>query len=140
MKKSLYSTHTKHGLRHSSWPHFWPAPDPGPSVLPRSERAAPTSVTSFQRRFHRHGCWRCGRCAFERGLRCAARKHAEKAYASGYDKGKSFAVKQQYWVYVSMQRQRSQVGNVRLYPVQLPEQRIDGAIFQPTTKYLRIEE
>jgi len=74
------------------------------------------------------------------GLHSAAGKQAEKAYASGYDRGKSDAVKQQYWVYLSMQRQRSQVGNVRLYPVQLREQRIDGAIFQPTTKYLRIEE
>jgi hypothetical protein len=39
-----------------------------------------------------------------------------------------------------MQRQRNQVGHLRLYPVQLPEQRIDGVIFQPSTKYLRIEE
>src|SRR5438552_19192855 len=74
------------------------------------------------------------------GLHHAARKQAEKAYATGYDKGKSDAVKQQYWLYVSMQRQRNQVGSVRLYPVQLPEQRIDGVIFQPSTKLLRIEE
>jgi len=74
------------------------------------------------------------------GLHYAARKQAEKAYATGYDKGKSDAVKQQYWLYVSMQRQRNQVGSVRLYPVQLPEQRIDGVIFQPSTKLLRIEE
>src|SRR5947208_9593382 len=74
------------------------------------------------------------------GLHYAAKKQAEKAYATGYDKGKSDAVKQQYWLYVSMQRQRNQVGSVRLYPVQLPEQRIDGVTFQPTTKYLRIEE
>ena len=74
------------------------------------------------------------------GLHHAARKQAEKAYATGYDKGKSDAVKQQYWLYVSMQKQRNQVGNVRLYPVQLPEQRIDGVVFQPTAKYLRIEE
>ena len=40
--------------------------------------------------------------------------------------GKSDAVKQQYWLYVSMQKQRNQVDSVRLYPVQLPEQRIDG--------------
>jgi hypothetical protein len=73
-------------------------------------------------------------------LHYAARKQAEKAYATGYDKGKSDAVKQQYWLYVSMQRQRNQVGHVRLYPVQLPEQRIDGVTFQPSTKYLRIEE
>jgi hypothetical protein len=39
-----------------------------------------------------------------------------------------------------MQKQRNQVSNVRLYPVQLPEQRIDGVTFQPSTKILRIEE
>ena len=73
-------------------------------------------------------------------LHYAAKQQAEKAYATGYDKGKSDAVKQQYWLYVSMQRQRNQVGSVRLYPVQLPEQRIDGVTFQPSTKLLRIEE
>jgi len=73
-------------------------------------------------------------------LHYAAKKQSEKAYATGYDKGKSDAVKQQYWLYVSMQRQRNQVGSVRLYPVQLPEQRIDGVTFQPSTKLLRIEE
>ena len=49
-------------------------------------------------------------------------------------------MKQQYWLYVSLQRQRNQVSIVRLYPVQLPEQRIDGVTFQPSIKYLRIEE
>ena len=73
-------------------------------------------------------------------LHYAAKKQAEKAYATGYDKGKSDAVKQQYWLYVSMQQRRNQVANVRLYPVQLPEQRIDGVTFQPSTKLLRIEE
>jgi hypothetical protein len=74
------------------------------------------------------------------GLHYAAKTQADKAYANGYDKGKSDAVKQQYWLYVSMQRQRNQVGGVRLYPVQLPEQRIDGVTFQQSIKYLRIEE
>jgi len=49
-------------------------------------------------------------------------------------------VKQQYWLGESMQKQHIQVGSVRLYPVQLPEQRIDGVTFQPSMKYLRIEE
>ncbi len=49
-------------------------------------------------------------------------------------------VKQQYWLYVSMQKQRNHVSNVRLYPVQSPEQRTDGVTFQPSTKLLRIEE
>ena len=74
------------------------------------------------------------------GLHYVAKKESQKAYTTGYDKGKSDAVKQQYWLYVSLQRQRNQVGSVRLYPVQLPEQRIDGVTFQPSTKYLRIEE
>lgn len=74
------------------------------------------------------------------GLHYLAGKESQKAFATGYDKGKSDAVKQQYWLYVSLQRQRNRVSNVRLYPVQLPEQRIDGVTFQPTTKYLRIEE
>jgi hypothetical protein len=73
-------------------------------------------------------------------LHYAAKKQADKAYAAGYDKGKSDAVKQQYWLFVSLQKQRNQVGSVRLYPVQLPEQRIDGVTFQPSTKLLRIEE
>ncbi|HAB15478.1 MAG TPA: hypothetical protein DCE44_03400 [Verrucomicrobiales bacterium] len=74
------------------------------------------------------------------GMHYLAKKETTKAYASGYDKGKSDAVKQQYWLYVALQRQRNRVANVRLYPVQLPEQRIDGVTFQPTTKFLRIEE
>ncbi len=75
------------------------------------------------------------------GLHYAAKKQSDKAYAAGYDKGKSDAVKQQYWLYVAMQQQRhNQVANVRLYPVKLPEQRIDGVTFQPSTKLLRIEE
>ena len=75
------------------------------------------------------------------GLHYAAKTQADKAYANGYDKGKSDAVKQQYWLYVSMQQQqRTQVGSVRLYPVQLSEQHIDGVTFQPSTKLLRIEE
>ena len=40
-------------------------------------------------------------------LHYAAKKQADKAYATGYDKGKSDAVKQQYWLYVSMQKQRN---------------------------------
>ena len=74
------------------------------------------------------------------GTHYLAKKENQKAYATGYDKGKSDAVKQQYWLYVSMQKQRNQVSTVRLYPVQLPEQRIDGVTFQPSTKLLRIEE
>jgi len=70
----------------------------------------------------------------------AARKHSEKAYQTGYEKGRSDAVKQQYWILVNQQKSQSQEENIRLYEIPLPEQRVDGVIFNPTTKYLRIEE
>ena len=69
--------------------------------------------------------WYRGGVILSEGFHYAAKKQSDKAYAAGYDKGKSDAVKQQYWLYVSMQRQRNQVSRVRLYPVQLP---IGGAI------------
>lgn len=75
------------------------------------------------------------------GLRYAANKEEAKAYQSGYDKGRSDAVKQQYWLLVHQQSHAPGTDeHVRLYPVHLPEQTIDGVTFQPTTKYLRIEE
>ena len=74
-------------------------------------------------------------------LHFANGKLNERSYHVGYDKGRSDAVKQQYWLYVSLQQTKAdRDGRVRLYPVHLPEQIIDGVIFQPTTQLLRIEE
>lgn len=74
------------------------------------------------------------------GLHYANGKQNDKSYQTGYDKGRSDAVKQQYWLYVSMQQARAgNEGRVRLYEVHLPEQTIDGVIFKPTTQFLRIE-
>jgi hypothetical protein len=75
------------------------------------------------------------------GLHYANSKQNDKSYHDGYDKGRSDAVKQQYWLYVSMQQAKAgNEGRVRLYEVHLPEQVIDGVIFQPTTQLLRIGE
>jgi hypothetical protein len=74
------------------------------------------------------------------GLHYANGKQNDKSYQTGYDKGRSDAVKQQYWLYVSMQQAKAgNEGRVRLYEVHLPEQTIDGVIFKPTTQFLRIE-
>ena len=74
-------------------------------------------------------------------LHFANGKLNEQSYHVGYDKGRSDAVKQQYWLYVSLQQTKAdRDGRIRLYPVHLPEQIIDGVIFQPTTQLLRIEE
>ena len=76
------------------------------------------------------------------GLHYAARKQSEKAYRTGYEKGRSDAAKQQYWILVNQQHglHGGYQDNVRLYEIPLPEQKIDGVLLKPTTKYLRIEE
>ncbi len=75
------------------------------------------------------------------GLHAANDKLNAQSYQAGYDKGRSDAVKQQYWLFVAMQQAKAgDEGRVRLYPVHLPEQVIDGVIFKPTTKFLRIEQ
>jgi ADP-ribosylglycohydrolase len=75
------------------------------------------------------------------GLHYANGKLNDQSYQTGYDKGRSDAVKQQYWLYVSMEQAKAgNEGRVRLYEVHLPEQTIDGVIFKPTTQFLRIEQ
>ena len=75
------------------------------------------------------------------GLHYANGKLNNQSYQTGYDKGRSDAVKQQYWLYVSLQQPKAgDEGRVRLYQLQLPEQVIDGVIFKPTTQFLRIEQ
>jgi len=75
------------------------------------------------------------------GLHYANGKLNDQSYQTGFDKGRSDAVKQQYWLYVSMQQAKAgNEGRVRLYEVHLPEQTIDGVIFKPTSQNLRIEE
>lgn len=69
-----------------------------------------------------------------------SRKESKKAATEGYEKGRSDAVKQQYWIQVNQQRSPAKPDSVRLYSIPLPEQTIDGVILNPTTKYLRIEE
>jgi hypothetical protein len=67
-------------------------------------------------------------------------KQSDKAYVTGYEKGRSDAVKQQYWILVHQQQQQKMLPeNVSLYAIPIPEQTIDGTILNPTTKYLRIE-
>ena len=76
------------------------------------------------------------------GLHYASRKQAEKAFTTGYEKGRSDAVKQQYWILVNLQKEKAELNDedVRYYEIPVPEQTIDGAILNPTTKLLRIEE
>ena len=73
-------------------------------------------------------------------LNYASNSAAEKARKDGYYKGRSDAVKQQYWIMVNQQRSAQQANqDIALYEIPIPEQEIDGVI-QPTTRVLRIQE
>lgn len=76
-------------------------------------------------------------------LNYANDSHAKKAYEQGLDKGRSDAVKQQYWVMVNQQKAaegQSFDEHISLFEIPVPEQQIGGVILKPTTKILRIEE
>ena len=61
------------------------------------------------------------------GLHFAARKQSDKSYAAGYDKGKSDAVKQQYWLNVSLQQRPSnQVAVSACTPCNCPKNALTG--------------
>lgn len=82
-----------------------------------------------------------GGVAVSEGLGYVERKEQNNAYQNGYEKGRSDAVKQEYWILVGQQKNPSgQPGGVRYYEIQIPEQTIDGTILEPTTKYIRIED
>jgi hypothetical protein len=66
----------------------------------------------------------------------------EKAYAAGYEKGRSDTAKQHYQSLIEQQRQPA-IGadeTVSLFDLPLPEREVDGAILKPGTKTLRIQE
>lgn len=82
-----------------------------------------------------------GGVAVSEGLGYVERKQQNDAYQNGYEKGRSDAVKQQYWILVSQQKTPANGnGEIRYYEIQIPEQTIDGVTLEPTTKYLRVEQ
>jgi hypothetical protein len=68
--------------------------------------------------------------------------HTKAAYDEGFDKGRSDATKQQYWIMVNHQKAAGRDGeeNFNFYEIPFPEQKVDGVLLNPTTKVLRIEE
>jgi hypothetical protein len=75
-------------------------------------------------------------------LNTAQDKKTKKSFTEGYDKGRSDAVKQQYWLLVDQQKKTEGLdeGDVSLFDFPLPDQSPDGALFHPgSTRTLRIE-
>lgn len=76
-------------------------------------------------------------------LNHAQDKKTKQAFTSGYDKGRSDAVKQQYWLLVDQQRKDAayEEADISLFNFPLPEQMPDGTLFHPgSTRTLRIEQ
>lgn len=66
---------------------------------------------------------------------------SRKAYTSGFDKGRSDAVKQQYWIMVNQQRGGDLLDeSISLFDVPLPEHQNNGALFNSTVRTLRFDE
>ena len=79
------------------------------------------------------------------GLHCRQRQiQNDQSYQTGYDKGRSDAVKQQYWLFVchSKQAKAGDEGHIRLYPKSICPTKFNcyGVIFKPTTQNLCIGE
>jgi len=67
----------------------------------------------------------------------------KNSYASGYEKGRSDAAKQQYQTLIDRQRtppDADEAANVRLLEVPLPERDVNGVTLAPTTATIRIQE
>lgn len=75
------------------------------------------------------------------GIHMANTKAETQAYSKGFDKGRSDAVKQQYWIMVNQQKRVEDdfSSEFSLFDLPLPEHQNGGAIINPTTRALRIE-
>lgn len=77
------------------------------------------------------------------GFQSASQKAQITAAKRGYDKGKSDAVKQQYWVTQNFQKninQKTDEARVTYYPIATPAREVNGVRFNEQTHYVRIEE
>lgn len=74
-------------------------------------------------------------------LNYAQDKQIKKSFTQGYDKGRSDAVKQQYWLLVDQQKSDAgDDGGVSLFDFPLPESGPDGSLFHPgSIRTLRID-
>jgi hypothetical protein len=74
-------------------------------------------------------------------LQAGSNAASHKSYDVGYEKGRSDTAKQQYQLLINQQRQPAGADEpVSLFKVPLPEREDGGAILEPSTRTLRIQE
>lgn len=74
------------------------------------------------------------------GIQHLGNKKAKKAYDTGYDKGRSDAVRQQYWMMVDDQKSDPQSDAFSFYEFPIPGHQSAGATILPSLRTLRINE
>lgn len=74
------------------------------------------------------------------GIQHLGNKKNQKAYGTGYDKGRSDAVKQQYWLMVDAQSQESSNAEFTFYQIPVPEHQAVGTSLLPSLQSLRIQD
>jgi hypothetical protein len=74
-------------------------------------------------------------------LQAGSTAASHKSYDVGYEKGRSDTAKQQYQLLINQQRQPAGADEpVSLFRIPLPEREDGGAILEPSTRNLRIQE
>ena len=76
-------------------------------------------------------------------LQAGSSSAQQKSYATGYEKGKSDAAKQQFQTLIDQQRTTpgiNDTANIRLLDVPLPERTVDGITLAPATATIRIQD
>jgi hypothetical protein len=74
-------------------------------------------------------------------LQAGSTAASHKSYDVGYEKGRSDTAKQQYQLLINQQRQPTGADEpVSLFRIPLPEREDGGAILEPSTRTLRIQE
>ena len=74
------------------------------------------------------------------GVQHSNKKKTKQIYKIGYDKGRSDAVKQQYWMMVKAQSQDVSTTDFTFYNIPVPTHEAEGASLLPSLQTLRIQD
>lgn len=84
-----------------------------------------------------------GGALLSESLQAGANAAQQRSYATGYEKGRSDAAKQQFQTLIERQRiapQSDDAAHLQLFEVPLPERQVNGVTFAPSAVTLRIQE
>lgn len=70
----------------------------------------------------------------------SSKKKAQASYDQGYDKGRSDAVKQQYWMMVDAQKGSPEDTSFSFYEIPIPGMTSAGATLLPSMQTIRLQD